>query len=477
MDVRQACSTVLMIRPAAFGFNPETAETNAFQNPDAALTPEQIRERALQEFDGLVSALRDANVEVLVFDDTEDPTTPDAVFPNNWVSFHENGDVYLYPMLAPIRRAEVRLDIIHRLGGHDQFEVDRVVDLTAYEAAGQFLEGTGSLVLDRVHHIAYAALSPRTHPAALDAFCRKTGYTAVRFDAADSQGQPVYHTNVIMCIGKSFAIVCADAIVDADQRADVLARLAASDRDVVQIDMAQMESFAGNMLEIEKRLDDGRVVVASTRAHAALRRDQRAKIEEHAQFVTADLETIETYGGGSARCMLAEVFLRRRVPDLAFAYASKCLDYTFESNRNQERRLNTLLVLSIGGFGLAKYMLDLLAGDEGATAILLRGSIFFTALPLGISLLIGIRGLRSREIKSESQMLPEHAAKEPGRKYVAEALEQTPRAMAERVMVESHALARAKLERTNLYELMSHFFIAGAISIVILLVIVVLYLQ
>ncbi len=304
MDVLQTGKTLLMIRPSAFGSNPETAETNAFQTP-ASDPPDHVHERALAEFDALVSVLRDVGVDVVVIDDEPDPVTPDAVFPNNWISLHQNGDVFLYPMQPKSRRAEVRRDVVDRLVDDYGFRVERVVDLSGLTEDGVYLEGTGSLVLDHLHRVAYAALSPRTDAAAVDRFCDETGYEPLCFGTAGA----VYHTNVVMCIGTSFAVVCADVIDEVARRA-VLARLAHSGRDVVEIDTGQMGNFAGNMLEVRSR--DGRaLVVASTRAHDALRDDQRRRIEQHATFVTCDLRTIEAHGGGSARCMLAEVFLPR----------------------------------------------------------------------------------------------------------------------------------------------------------------------
>jgi len=305
----QTTHTILMIRPASFGSNPETAESNAFQRPVPGADVDEIRAQARAEFDGLVRALRAADVEVIVVDDTAEPVTPDAVFPNNWISFHASGTVVLYPMQAPSRRAEVRLDLVDQLGTEHRFEVRSTIDLTEHADHDRFLEGTGSMVLDRVGRVAYAVRSPRTDASVFEEFCRRTEFEPVLFEALDSGGTPVYHANVVMCIGTAFVVICADALRVPRERREVLARLA-ENREVVEIDVEQMESFAGNLLEVKAR-DGTPIVVASAHAHDALRAEQRAAIERHATFVTADLDTIERHGGGSARCMLAEVFLPR----------------------------------------------------------------------------------------------------------------------------------------------------------------------
>ena len=292
-----------MIRPAAFGPNPETAASNAFQGR-ADLSPEEIRAQALAEFDGMVATLRAAGVSVIVVEDTPEPRTPDAVFPNNWVSFHPDGTVILYPLEARSRRLEVRPEILEWLGTTHGVRVETVVDLRAAADPGRYLEGTGSLVLDHVGGVAYAALASRTDGDLVRAFCDRMDYAPETFTARDRDGTVVYHTNVVLCVGTGFVVLCTDAI-EADARERVRARLAAG-RDVVEIDLDQMHAFAGNVLEV--RAADSAVVVCSRRAHASLRADQRRAIERHAPLLPVDLETIETCGGGSARCMLTEVW-------------------------------------------------------------------------------------------------------------------------------------------------------------------------
>jgi len=301
----QTTATVLMVRPARFGSNPETAATNAFQRAGSSLPAAEVLERARREFDGLVRALREQGVDVLVVDDTPEPAKPDAVFPNNWVSFHPDGTVVLYPLLAESRRPEVRLDVLEELERRGLFARRRLLDLRPLAPA--FLEGTGSLVLDRTQRLAYACLSPRTSPAALDAFCRELGYEPIAFHAVDARGMPIYHTNVMLAIGERVAVVCLASIRDAREREEVVRRLTGSGHELVPIDLGQMEGFAGNLLELRSR--DGRALfVLSERARRSLRAEELAVLARHGTLLSVDLDTIETHGGGSARCMLAEVF-------------------------------------------------------------------------------------------------------------------------------------------------------------------------
>lgn len=294
----QTTARVLLIRPARFGANPETAATNAFQGV-AAGSADEVLARARSEFDGLVAALRAHGVEVEVVEDTATPPKPDAVFPNNWVSFHAGGRALLYPMLAPSRQAEVRPELVAKLG------YGPVVDLRGDAAA--VLEGTGSLVLDRRARVAYACLSPRTTPAGLARFRDALGYEVVTFHATDARGQAIYHTNVMLSIGTRLALVCLEAIRDAGERERVARRLRESGHELVELSLAQVEDFAGNVLELRSRSGTP-LFVLSARARAALRPEQRARMESQGTLVSADLTTIETCGGGSARCMLAELF-------------------------------------------------------------------------------------------------------------------------------------------------------------------------
>ena len=296
-----------MIRPAQFGSNQQTADSNKFQQRLSA--GETIHDKALQEFNQLQQALSDVGVTVNVIDDTPQPPKPDAVFPNNWVSFHADGTTVLYPMMAVNRRYERRVDVVQQL--HQRgYHVHAVIDFALHEAANQFLEGTGSLVLDRVHRMAYACLSPRTDIEVLGEFAQRLDYELVVFNALDAQGQPVYHTNVLMSIGSRFAVICSEAIA-AHERAAVLHALQSTGHEVIDITMQQMYSFAGNLLEL--RNQDGEAVIAlSQTALDSLSSMQLKQLKAlGGQLVTVAIPTIEKYGGGSVRCMIAEVFLPR----------------------------------------------------------------------------------------------------------------------------------------------------------------------
>lgn len=303
----QLASSVLMIRPMRFQSNPQTADSNRFQSePDAS--PEEQQRMALRQFEALAAALREAGIEVVVFDDTSEPHTPDSVFPNNWVSFHADGTVVLYPMEAENRRGERRLDIIERLDAMHGFQVREVVDLSHHEADSHFLEGTGSMVLDRVNRVAYACLSSRTHLDVLGDFAQRLDYDVVAFDAVDRDGVPIYHTNVLMNVGEKLAVICDAAIERDDQREAVLERLESTGHEVVSIDFDQLEAFAGNMLEL--RAADGVPVVAmSQRAWDSLNAMQRATFEANGRVVAVAIDDIEDSAGGSVRCMLAEIHL------------------------------------------------------------------------------------------------------------------------------------------------------------------------
>jgi hypothetical protein len=303
---RQRASAVLMVRPARFGANPETAGSNRFQR--AGARPGDAA-AALAEFDALAARLADAGVEVHVAADTPEPAKPDACFPNNWVSFHADGTVVLYPMMAPSRRAERRPEILEQLR-RAGFRITRTVDLGPLEAQGEFLEGTGSVVLDRPHRIAYACRSPRTTAGGLAEFSARLGYHIVAFEALGPDGLPAYHTNVLMAIGERFAVVCAAAIPDAIQRAAVVGELEDSGHEIVDIDVVEMNGFAGNLLALGAR-DDRPLIAMSEAAWQALAPPKRRRLERHGEIVTAPIPTIERLGGGSVRCMLAEVFLPR----------------------------------------------------------------------------------------------------------------------------------------------------------------------
>jgi hypothetical protein len=313
----QLAPALVLVRPATFASNPETAGTNAFQGEAAAVeaaapargfTPaERIREAVLHEFDQMAALLAD-ELRVHVFPDTPEPAKPDAVFPNNWFSTHADGTVVLYPMLAPNRRLERRRELIDALAEAGPYRVARIVDLGGHERDGEFLEGTGSLVLDRAERVAYACRSPRTHARPLAAFARALDYEVVAFDAVGPDGSAVYHTNVLMWVGEGVALVCADAIPDASERRTVLDRLARG-HEVVTISARQMGEYCGNMLSVRSRAGEA-LLEMSHRAYHALTDAQRATLRRHVRWLTAHpVYTIERLGGGSVRCMLAEVFL------------------------------------------------------------------------------------------------------------------------------------------------------------------------
>ncbi|WP_240049325.1 citrulline utilization hydrolase CtlX [Mucilaginibacter psychrotolerans] len=295
-----------MIRPVNFGFNAQTAESNAFQIKQA--DQQAVQQKAQQEFDGFVSTLCENGINVTVIEDTPEPHTPDSIFPNNWVSFHDTGDIFLYPMQAVNRRLERREDIISQL--EDNFAAKHIIDLSRYEAKNQFLEGTGSMVLDRENKIAYACLSPRTDAEVLKAFCDYTGYRAVTFDAFDQQGKAIYHTNVLMCVGSAFAVICLDSITDLYQKLAVIQSLKSTGKQVIEINFEQMNKFAGNMLEVKNNVGETLIVMSQT-AYTSLTDAQRNTLSVFGKLVYADINTIETNGGGSARCMMAEVHLEQ----------------------------------------------------------------------------------------------------------------------------------------------------------------------
>jgi hypothetical protein len=313
---QQCASAVLMIRPAAFDYNPETAATNKMQKRRDAQSGVQSgaqsgQAQALSEFDQCVQALRGEGVTVCAVDDTPTPPKPDAIFPNNWVSFHEDGTVVLYPMQSASRRPERRQEILDTVTRELSFKPNRLVDLTRFETQGKFLEGTGSLVLDHSARIAYACLSPRTHPEVVTEWARALQYETVVFGATNAAGVPLYHTNVLMCIGARAVVVGTEAIVPAD-RARVLKSLQDSGREVIEIGNGEVGHFAGNMLELgtwDEALGDSRVLVMSESARRALKPATFAQLSGCTDAVLAvPIPTIERLGGGSVRCMLAEVF-------------------------------------------------------------------------------------------------------------------------------------------------------------------------
>jgi len=306
----QNTSNLLMIRPVAFAMNAETATDNHYQKEVEGLSTASAQEQALDEFDGFVDKLRNAGVHVIVVQDTLDPPTPDSIFPNNWVSFHETGMVILYPMCAESRRLERRDEILETLKT-EGFKIKETLDYSGSEDDGFFLEGTGSLVLDRENLIAYACLSQRTNDILLKDWGKQLGYEVVGFRSfQDVNGKllPIYHTNVMMSVGQEIAILCAESIVDDTERNAVIAALQRTGKEIVYISAEQKSSFAGNMLQVVNDQDE-RIMVMSTQAYQSLTPEQIATIEKTNFILHSPLTTIETLGGGSARCMMAEIFL------------------------------------------------------------------------------------------------------------------------------------------------------------------------
>ncbi len=299
----QTTNHILMIRPVNFKFNTQTAGNNKFQQESAQ---SDVQQQALKEFDGFVELLRDNKVDVIVIDDTLTPATPDSIFPNNWVSFHENGSVYLYPMFSENRRAERRKDIIEQLG--ERFDLKHVGDLSFFEQQDLFLEGTGSMVLDRENKIAYACLSVRTDEEVLENFCMLAGYFPLTFQAIDQTGFPIYHTNVMMCVGDAFAVVCFESIPDEIEQEELRHSFLNTHKEVIEISFDQMNQFAGNMLQVKSSTNES-LLVMSEQAYLSLNDSQISSLEKYSRLIYAPLYTIEKNGGGSARCMLAEVHL------------------------------------------------------------------------------------------------------------------------------------------------------------------------
>lgn len=302
----QTTSNLLMIKPVRFDFNAETAVNNSFQQASA---DQQVSEKAAAEFDRFVSVLSNAGVQVTVVEDTPEPHTPDSVFPNNWISFHTDGTIFLYPMFAVNRRLERKPHVLSAIA--EKFRVENTIDLSAYEQQQLFLEGTGSMVLDRENKIAYACLSPRTDIQVLNDWCNKAGFRPVAFTSVDSKGDPIYHTNVMMCIADRFAVICLDSIPNETEKRSVIATLQDTKKEVIEISFDQMNHFAGNMLQVQNTRGD-RFLVMSSQAYNSLTAEQIKRIEHYNPILHSDITTIETNGGGSARCMMAEVFLSEK---------------------------------------------------------------------------------------------------------------------------------------------------------------------
>lgn len=308
--MKQTTNSILMIRPVAFRMNEQTAVNNYYQKVLDGLSPETVNAKAQQEFDTFVTKLRKVGVNVTVVEDSLEPNTPDSIFPNNWISFHESGDVVLYPMFAENRRAERREDILDVLED-DGFVIKEIMDYTIAEEDGIFLEGTGSLLLDRENGKAYCALSPRAEEELMIEFCEDFEFTPVIFEAfqtVNGKRELIYHTNVMMTLGDTFAVICADCIDDKKERKMVLDSLRGDDKEIILITEEQVNNFAGNMLEVKGKNEE-RFLVMSESAYKSLTKKQIAQLEAHVEIIHSSLDTIEACGGGSARCMMAEIFL------------------------------------------------------------------------------------------------------------------------------------------------------------------------
>ena len=306
----QATNNILLIRPASFGFNSQTETSNTFQKQIAA-SETDIMEKARAEFDAVAVQLKSKGINVIVFEDHEFPAKPDAVFPNNWISFHPDGTVILYPMQSCNRRPERRKDIIDTLG--KEFFISRILDLTGYEKENKFLEGTGSIVFDHIHKLAYSCLSPRTDKDLFVQICSHLHYKPVYFRATSKEGKEIYHTNVMMCMGEKFAVLCLDAITNEAEKAHVIQQVTLTGRTLISISFTQMENFAGNMLEL-KAPGKKSFLALSQSAMNSLTGNQKQQIEPFCEVLPLSIPTIETIGGGSARCMIAEIFLQRLNP-------------------------------------------------------------------------------------------------------------------------------------------------------------------
>ena len=310
--MNQTTNSILMIRPVAFRMNEQTAVNNYYQKVIDGLSPATVNLKAQQEFDAFVEKLDAVGIDVTVIDDILNPDTPDSIFPNNWISFHENADIALYPMFAENRRLERReeiLDLLEEKG----FQIENIVDYTDAEVDGFYLEGTGSLLLDRANAKAYCALSPRADEELFIEFCEDFDMEPILFEAyqtVDGERKLIYHTNVMMCLGETFAVICADCIDDKKERKMVLDHLKKDNKEIILISEGQVNNFAGNMLELQGK-NDKRYLIMSAAAHQSLTEKQITQLEKHAEILSSSLDTIEACGGGSARCMMAEIFLPR----------------------------------------------------------------------------------------------------------------------------------------------------------------------
>jgi hypothetical protein len=309
MTKQQTTSTILMVRPANFGFNTETAASNAFQTDDKSLTVNEIQARAIEEFDKMVAILRGRAVNVLVAEDSVSPVKTDAIFPNNWITSHADGTMLLYPMFAASRRLERSEAIQDML--IERFQVKKKIHFEHYEAVDRYLEGTGSMILDRQNELCYACISPRTERVLLDEWCDTMHFKRVAFTAVDGDGKEIYHTNVMMALGETFVVICLETVRDEAEKMNLIKHFELTKKDIIEISLDQMLHFAGNMLQVRNDFSET-FLVMSQQAFDALNSAQVAHIQRHTQILSADIKTIETYGGGSARCMMAEIFFEKK---------------------------------------------------------------------------------------------------------------------------------------------------------------------
>ncbi|MGL4362727.1 MAG: citrulline utilization hydrolase CtlX [Cellulosilyticaceae bacterium] len=308
MNTQHTSQHILMVRPASFGFNAQTAESNAFQQKPTQAA-EEIQAKAVTEFDDFVAQLRALRIDVTVAQDSAEPTKPDAIFPNNWVSFHPDGQVFLFPMCTPNRRWERDPKIIQQIA--ESFDIKQINDLSATENQNMILEGTGSMVFDHINKIGYACLSPRTHKTLFENFCQKIGYQPISFTALDKSGGEIYHTNVVMCIGEGFVVICLESIPDKLEQKKIRNSFNKNEIEIIAISLDQMNNFAGNMLEVSNK-NGKKYLIMSKTAYTSLNYTQQGIIRKYSEIVSVDIPTIESIGGGSARCMMAEIFCPKK---------------------------------------------------------------------------------------------------------------------------------------------------------------------
>ena len=309
---KQITNNLIMIRPKHFNFNIETAENNHFQKKDERLSNEKILKKATSEFDKMVLQLLKNKIDVTVFDDKKEIITTDSVFPNNWISFHQNGLVFIYPMFSENRRKEKRKDILEKLD--NEYEIKKIIDFSSYEMDSVFLEGTGSMILDRQNRICYASLSERTNKIAIKKFCEKALYTPIIFKSyqkINDDKSLIYHTNVMMCVAEEYVLICLDSVHSEDDKNNIISTIKNTQKEIIEISEKQCNSFAGNMLQVTNKINE-KFLIMSSSAYNSLEKEQRIKLLKYNKIIHSDLSLIEKLGGGSARCMIAENFLQKK---------------------------------------------------------------------------------------------------------------------------------------------------------------------